>query len=156
MLAADAPVSVVSTTLVSIPLLFFQALNVFAASKKRGYVIIRYSHPDAPSGASLNNVFRWPWYSSQLRNMLSWMLSKRTECRPGDIGKTSSAYAKEAFDFWEADSLTVAPYMGADSVGPFIKECETRGKGVYVLNRTSNKGAAEIQNLKVEEDLVEI
>ncbi|MFH1240009.1 MAG: orotidine-5'-phosphate decarboxylase [Candidatus Diapherotrites archaeon] len=68
----------------------------------------------------------------------------------GDIGKTSSAYAKEAFDFWEADSLTVAPYMGADSVGPFIKECETRGKGIYILNRTSNKGAAEIQNLKVD------
>ena len=68
----------------------------------------------------------------------------------GDIGKTSSAYAKEAFDFWEADALTVAPYMGADSVGPFIKECETRGKGVYILNRTSNKGAVEIQNLKVD------
>ena len=68
----------------------------------------------------------------------------------GDIGKTSSAYAKEAFDFWEANSLTVAPYMGGDSVGPFIKECETRGKGVYILNRTSNKGAIEIQNLKVD------
>lgn len=68
----------------------------------------------------------------------------------GDIGKTSSAYAKEAFDFWKADSLTVAPYMGSDSVGPFIKECETRGKGVYVLNKTSNKGAVEIQNLKID------
>lgn len=67
-----------------------------------------------------------------------------------DIGKSSAAYAREAFDFWKGDSLTVAPYMGSDSVEPFIKYCENFGKGVYILNRTSNKGAVEIQNLTVE------
>jgi len=67
-----------------------------------------------------------------------------------DIGNTSDAYAKELFDFWNADCATIAPYMGSDSVGPFIKYCEEKGKGVYILNRTSNAGAADLQNLMVE------
>jgi orotidine-5'-phosphate decarboxylase len=67
----------------------------------------------------------------------------------GDIGKSSEAYAKEAFDFWLADSLTVSPYMGADSVSPFIERCKD-GKGVYVLCRTSNGGAADFQSLNIE------
>jgi orotidine-5'-phosphate decarboxylase len=66
----------------------------------------------------------------------------------GDIGKTSAAYAREAFEFWQADCLTVAPYMGEDSVSPFIKFCEEKGKGIYVLNRTSNPGAADFQSLE--------
>lgn len=68
----------------------------------------------------------------------------------GDIGKTSAAYAKELFDFWDADAVTLAPYMGSDSVGPFIEYCEQKGKGCYILNRTSNKGAVDLQNLIVE------
>ena len=68
----------------------------------------------------------------------------------GDIGKTSAAYAKELFDFWGADCATIAPYMGSDSVGPFIKYCEEKGKGVYILDRTSNAGAVDLQNLMVE------
>lgn len=67
----------------------------------------------------------------------------------GDIGKSSEAYAKEAFDFWNADSLTVAPYMGYDSVSPFLERCAL-GKGAYILCRTSNKGAADFQSLPVE------
>jgi orotidine-5'-phosphate decarboxylase len=65
----------------------------------------------------------------------------------GDIGTTSAAYAREAFDFWGADAVTIAPYMGSDSVGPFIDWCD-KGKGVYILNRTSNKGAVDLQNLE--------
>jgi len=42
----------------------------------------------------------------------------------GDIGKSSEAYANEAFNFWMADSLTVSPYMGADSVKPFLERCK--------------------------------
>ncbi len=71
------------------------------------------------------------------------------DAKRGDIGKTSAAYAKEVFDFWGADAVTVAPYMGSDSVGPFIDQCEN-GFGVYVLNRTSNKGAVDLQDLKVD------
>jgi len=62
----------------------------------------------------------------------------------GDIGKTSEAYATEAYDFWGADALTVSPYMGEDSVKPFLRE----GKLVYMLCRTSNPGAADFQELK--------
>lgn len=67
----------------------------------------------------------------------------------GDIGKTSEAYAREIFDFWGADAATVAPYMGSDSVIPFVNRASKDGKGVYVLARTSNKGAADLQNLVV-------
>jgi len=69
------------------------------------------------------------------------------DAKRGDIGKTSEAYAKAVFDFWAADAVTVAPYMGSDSVGPFISWGE-KGKGVYVLLRTSNKGAVDIQDIK--------
>ena len=60
----------------------------------------------------------------------------------GDIGPSSAAYAKEAFGFWGADSLTVSPLMGADSVQPFL-DCMPQGKGVYLLCRTSNAGASD-------------
>ena len=70
------------------------------------------------------------------------------DVKRGDIGKTSEAYAKAVFGFWEADALTVAPYMGNDSVGPFLEYC-SKGKGVYILVRTSNKGAVDVQNLDV-------
>lgn len=63
----------------------------------------------------------------------------------GDIGKSSDAYARELFDFWKADAATVSPYMGSDSVKPFLRE----GKTVYVLCRTSNEGAKDFQELKV-------
>lgn len=67
----------------------------------------------------------------------------------GDIGKSSEAYAKEAFDFWNADALTVSPYMGFDSVSPFLERCKS-GKGAYILCRTSNAGAADFQSLSSE------
>lgn len=67
----------------------------------------------------------------------------------GDIGKTGKAYAIEVFEFWKADAVTIAPYMGSDSVQPFIEFSE-KGKGVYILNRTSNAGAVDFQNLSVD------
>lgn len=69
------------------------------------------------------------------------------DAKRGDIGKTSKAYAKAVFDIWKADAITIAPYMGSDSVLPFIEYCD-KGKGVYVLVRTSNKGAVDFQNLR--------
>lgn len=62
----------------------------------------------------------------------------------GDIGKSSDAYAREIYDFWGADCATVSPYMGEDSVAPFLRE----GKLAYLLCRTSNEGAKDIQELK--------
>ncbi len=67
------------------------------------------------------------------------------DAKRGDIGKSSEAYAKEVFGFWKADAVTVSPYMGTDSVLPFI----TQSKGVYVLVRTSNSGAADLQQLQL-------
>ena len=67
----------------------------------------------------------------------------------GDIGNSSKAYAQELFGFWQADAVTVAPYMGSDSVKPFIEFAEKHGKGVYVLARTSNAGAKDFQDLTV-------
>jgi orotidine-5'-phosphate decarboxylase len=71
------------------------------------------------------------------------------DAKRGDIGKTSAAYAKELFNFWQADAITVAPYMGSDSVEPFFEYC-TNGRGVYMLVRTSNKGAVDMQDLEVD------
>ncbi|MFC1753385.1 orotidine-5'-phosphate decarboxylase [Thermoproteota archaeon] len=68
------------------------------------------------------------------------------DAKRADIGNTSKAYAKSVFDFYDVDAITVAPYMGSDSVGPFLDYSE-KGKGVYILNRTSNKGAVDIQDL---------
>ncbi len=67
------------------------------------------------------------------------------DAKRGDIGRSSDAYAREAFDFWGADAVTVSPYMGSDSVKPFLQ----KGKIVYVLGRTSNAGAADFQELKL-------
>ncbi len=63
----------------------------------------------------------------------------------GDIGKTSSAYAKELYETWQADATTVSPYMGSDSVLPFLRN----DKIVYMLCRTSNEGAKDFQELKI-------
>ncbi len=63
----------------------------------------------------------------------------------GDIGTTAQAYAKEMYEFWNVDSVTVAPYMGSDSILPFLREEKT----VYVLCKTSNKSASEFQDLKI-------
>ncbi|MEM4348457.1 MAG: orotidine-5'-phosphate decarboxylase [Candidatus Anstonellaceae archaeon] len=68
------------------------------------------------------------------------------DAKRGDIGKSSQAYAEEGFKFWGADAITVSPYMGQDSIQPFLSFCK-EGKGAYVLCRTSNQGAADFQAL---------
>ncbi|MGQ9524578.1 MAG: orotidine-5'-phosphate decarboxylase [Armatimonadota bacterium] len=64
-----------------------------------------------------------------------------------DIGSTSSMYAVEAFDVLGCDAVTVNPYMGRDAVEPFLLWA---GKGAFVLCRTSNPGAGEVQDLEVQ------
>lgn len=68
------------------------------------------------------------------------------DSKRGDIGSTASQYAIEAFDRYQADAVTVNPYMGVDTIEPFARYAD---KGVVVLCRTSNPGAAAIQNLEV-------
>lgn len=69
------------------------------------------------------------------------------DAKRGDIGKSSAAYANAAYDVYRADAVTVSPWMGADSVGPFIRE--NSANGAYVLLRTSNKGAHDFQDMSV-------
>lgn len=64
------------------------------------------------------------------------------DAKRGDIGNTSSMYAKAFFDHMEFDAVTVAPYMGEDSVKPFLTYVD---KWVILLALTSNKGAADFQ-----------
>lgn len=71
------------------------------------------------------------------------------DAKRGDIGKSSQTYAKAAFDVYGADSVTVSPWMGTDSVKPFMEY--RAGRGVYVLLRTSNPGAKDFQDLPVED-----
>ena len=71
------------------------------------------------------------------------------DSKRGDIGSTASQYAIEAFDRYQADAVTINPYMGIDTVEPFTRY---KDKGVVVLCRTSNPGAAAVQNLKVGEE----
>jgi orotidine-5'-phosphate decarboxylase len=69
------------------------------------------------------------------------------DAKRGDIGNTARAYARAAFDELGVDAVTVNPYMGYDSIEPFI---EYRDKGIFVLCRTSNPGAADFQSLVCE------
>ena len=69
------------------------------------------------------------------------------DAKRGDIGNTSSLYARAFFDKLDFDAVTVAPYMGEDSVKPFMSY---PGKWVILLALTSNKGAADFQYLKNE------
>ena len=67
------------------------------------------------------------------------------DAKRGDIGNTSKMYAKTFFEYFNFDSVTVAPYMGIDSVEPFL---EFEDKWVILLGLTSNKGSADFQQIK--------
>jgi orotidine-5'-phosphate decarboxylase len=69
------------------------------------------------------------------------------DAKRGDIGPTAERYAREAFDRYGADAVTVNPYLGTDSLEPFLAHA---GKGVIVLCRTSNPGSGDFQSLTVD------
>jgi len=64
----------------------------------------------------------------------------------GDIGNTAKQYAISIFDYFGFDAVTLNPYMGSDSIKPFIENPE---KGVFILCRTSNQSALELQDLRL-------
>jgi len=77
------------------------------------------------------------------RNLLVLADGKR-----GDIGSTAEAYAEGWLAGpWAADALTVNPYLGNDSIEPFVKTAEARGAGIFVLVKTSNPGSKDFQDL---------
>ncbi len=89
------------------------------------------------------------WIS--LEKTLSYLHLKKdrafiiADAKRGDIGNTSTQYAKAFFEILDADAITIAPYMGSDSVQPFLAY---PGKWAVLLALTSNKGASDFQYLQ--------
>ena len=89
----------------------------------------------------------------QLENVCDYIRAKFPDvvlildAKRGDIGDTAALYAREAFSRYGADAVTVNPYLGTDSLEPFLT---TPGKGTIVLCRTSNNGSSEFQSLEVD------
>jgi orotidine-5'-phosphate decarboxylase len=89
----------------------------------------------------------------ELESTISYIKSNYPEipvildAKRGDIGSTAEMYATEAFERYAADAVTVNPYLGFDSLQPFLNY---KDRGVILLCRTSNAGAADLQDLLVE------
>lgn len=90
------------------------------------------------------------------KNTLAYLRSKKlitiADVKRGDIAKTAEMYAQAHFsgDF-EADFITLNPYMGMDTITPYLPYIESGKKGVFVLIRTSNEGAKDIEYLPLEQ-----
>jgi orotidine-5'-phosphate decarboxylase len=67
------------------------------------------------------------------------------DAKRGDIGNTAKAYAEALFNYFGVDAATVNPYLGYDSIEPFLDYGE---KGIFILCRTSNKGAVDFQDIR--------
>jgi len=72
------------------------------------------------------------------------------DVKRGDIGSTAAAYARAMFEQWGFDAVTLNAYLGRDSIEPFL---EYAGRGLYLVCRSSNPGAADLQYLRVESGL---
>ncbi len=85
-------------------------------------------------------------YSETLRAVKAAGLSCITDVKRGDIAASAEAYARAHFtgDF-ESDIITVNPYMGFETLKPFTDYCTSKGKGCFVLLRTSNPGMADLE-----------
>ena len=118
--------------------LYRRGIKVAAVKPNIGY----FSRLDRPLEGSYAGSMALAYIVKNLPARPFILDSKR-----GDIATSSANYAAEAFDCWKADSVTVSPYMGTDSVGPFA----LAGKGIYVLNRTSNPGGKDLQNRIMED-----
>lgn len=88
----------------------------------------------------------------QLENLITYIHKKYPgvpvilDAKRGDIGSTAEKYAAEAFERYKADAVTINPYMGRDSVTPYLRY---KDKGVILLCRTSNPGGSDLQFLDV-------
>lgn len=89
-------------------------------------------------------------YAETLRTVRSANIPVIADIKRGDIADTATAYARAHFsgDF-EADIITLNPYMGFDTLEPFLDYVESAGKGAFVLLRTSNPGMKDIEWLQV-------
>ncbi len=72
------------------------------------------------------------------------------DAKRGDVGSTADFYASELFDRYGADAATINPYLGLDSMAPYLDRDD---KALFILCRTSNPGGADLQNLRLESGL---
>jgi len=90
---------------------------------------------------------------NDLKNIIAYIHEKYPstpvilDAKRGDIGSTAQHYAHEAFEIYQADAVTVNPYLGQDSLQPFLDYAD---KGVIALCKTSNAGSSEFQNLMLD------
>jgi len=88
----------------------------------------------------------WDALSELIRTIKTDGIPIILDAKRGDIASTADAYAKSAFEHLRADCITLNPYLGKDSLEPFIRNPE---KGAFLLCKTSNPGSDDLQNLKV-------
>lgn len=95
-------------------------------------------------------------YEDELAELISWIHENFVgipiilDAKRGDIGSTAELYAKEAFERYKADAVTLNPYLGEESIRPFL---DYDGKGIFLLCRTSNKGSSWLQSYPNEEPI---
>lgn len=80
-------------------------------------------------------------------NRLGSMIPVILDAKRGDIASTAEAYAQSAFETLGAHCITLSPYLGKDSIDPFLEHKE---KGVFLLCKTSNRGAGDLQDLTID------
>jgi orotidine-5'-phosphate decarboxylase len=106
---------------------------------------------DSVSSYKLNLAFyeRWGRETGWLLDQALAALPKDRpvifDAKRGDVGSTAQAYAHAVFEAWGADAVTVHPWLGYDSVAPFLAH---KDKEIFIVCRTSNPGAADFQNLR--------
>lgn len=71
------------------------------------------------------------------------------DVKRGDVPDTAKAYAAAHLEAFDCDAITINPYLGSDSVAPFLEASKKRGGGLFVLVKTSNPGSADFQDLMV-------
>ena len=100
-----------------------------------------------------------PYGAMALGRVCSYASSKGLivimDAKRNDIGSTATAYAKAYLgtngqSAWGTDALTVSPYLGSDTLQPFVEQCKAVGAGIFVLVKTSNPGSGFLQDLSVD------
>lgn len=139
-----------------LPLLFFKYENPVTEFNK----LIIESTKDIVAGYKPNLAFYECLRNNGIEALTETVktvpedLIKICDAKRGDMGNTAEYYARTYFDDYNFDSITLSPYMGEDSIKPFIKR---ENKAVYILALTSNPGGKDFQRLKIgDKELYEI
>jgi orotidine-5'-phosphate decarboxylase len=82
----------------------------------------------------------------ETRRLIPRHIPALLDAKVGDLANTAKAYAAGHFDAWDFDAVTVNPYMGEDSLAPYLSR---RDRGIFVLCKTSNPGSGDLQDIEV-------